>query len=142
MNLKERLQARYDRIRAEKLAKEEAERPYKERMKEIEDSPLRVKTFFWCNKCKKDVETIGHKQVTSVDTAWYVGFCPKGHKLLRYITDKKDDPYYSQSLFLKRQRFELLKDIVQPGHPMFKKLYPKMWEEIFGKKNDKKSTGN
>lgn len=125
----ENLEKRYDEARATRIAKEEAERPLKDRIRAIFDAPRFVKTDFWCNICRKDCTGTGSRQVSTIrphaPTAWYKGNCPLGHPMLRRITDKAEDPYYSQSMMIKRQRAEAADDLLDPSDPRFHVLYPK-----------------
>lgn len=146
-SLIKKLKNRYDRLREQRQAREEAERPLKDRMDLIFSAPLRVNTDFWCNKCKRDCSGSGYRRVCTVretaPTAWFVAYCPKGHQMIRRITDKTTDPYYEQSIMIQRQRFELADAILTPDDPRFKVLYPKQYKELMGKnKNDRKTTKN
>ena len=106
-----RLKERYDKA-LERRQKERAENQwFHDRVQQIFGAPRFVKTDFWCKQCKRDCSGTGFRQVCTVrewgPTAWYVGYCPNGHKMLRYITDKPWDPYYTQSHNLKVQRWQL-----------------------------------
>lgn len=59
-----------------------------------------------------------------------MGFCPRGHRALRYITEARIDPYFLQSKKLRIQREMMKKDLLQPGQFGFKTLYPKAWADI------------
>lgn len=103
------------------------------RVREIKDAPKRQKTDFWCEDCQKDFSGIGYKEVRERPTfliAWYTGFCPMGHKCIRRITDKVDDPYYHLSLMVRRQRVDFGNDLVQPGDPRFARLYPEQFKKL------------
>ena len=87
---------------------------------------------FWCDKCKKDFDSPAHKAGNSY-AQWWETKCPKGHKSLRYITDRLSDPYFHKSAKLREQRKMFAKDLIQPGDPGYKTAYPeqarKMEEE-------------
>ena len=130
-----RLIARYDQRRKEREIKDELERPFKDRIKAIYEAQRFVITDFFCPVCKKDVAGTGFKQMctlrTDRPTAWYVSFCPKGHRLIRRITDKDTDPYYDLSPLVARQRYELRDDLLDPTDPRFKELYPEQFAKLF-----------
>lgn len=136
-----KLQRRYDEARKKRIEQEEKERPLKERIDAIFNAPKFVKTDFWCPVCKRDCTGTGYRQVNTTNdqrpTAWFVGYCPEKHKMIRRITDKVQDPYYYQSLMLNRQRYNMRDDLLTPDDPRFKLLYPKQYEELFKKRNKK-----
>lgn len=129
-----RLKERYDRKRAERLAQELANKPFRDRVTAIFEAPRYVVTDFWCPVCKKDCVGTGYRQVCTVrdrlPTAWFTGFCPVGHRLVRRITDKDTDPYYNFSLMVQRQRWEHRDDLLTPNDPRFKEVYPEKWKEL------------
>ena len=132
--LEERLEKRYDQLQAERIAKELKEGPFRERVEAIFKAPLRTTQDFWCDTCKRDCTGTGYRRVCTVrewgPTAWFVGYCPEGHKMLRWITDKDSDPYYYRSELLQRQRLEMMDDFITPDDPRFKILYPEKWKEL------------
>lgn len=132
-SLKQRLKDRYDHVRKLRLERQEKERPYLDRISAIFEAPKVVITDFWCNKCKRDCNGHGYRQVSLIrqklPTAWFKAYCPKGHLMLRYITDKNIDPYYLLSFNLQRQRYDLRDDLLTPMDPRFRVLYPKQYEE-------------
>lgn len=140
---KKKLKAYYDDIRKKREAIAEKNAPFLDRVRAIMDAPRVARVDFWCDKCKKDCTGAGYRQVCTirdrVPTAWYIGFCPKNHKIIRRITDKGSDSYYYQSLFLQRQRAELADDLLTPDDPRFKILYPKQYAELYGKQQGTKN---
>lgn len=110
----------------------EADRYEKKRQEanitEINDVPDEQLTAFWCNKCKKDFECMGNK---TIQTDWsngdvigfFVGYCPKGHRAIKRITDKTNDPYYNQSLKVRIDRIEQKDDMLTPDDFGFRTLY-------------------
>jgi hypothetical protein len=135
-----RLEERYLEARRERAAKELADQPMKDRITSIFKSPRFTTTDFWCDTCKRDCNGTGYRQVCTVrewaPTAWFLGYCPYGHKMIRRITDKGTDPYYEKSEQLQRQRYEMKDDLLTPDDPRFKELYPKQWEELMNKKDE------
>jgi hypothetical protein len=137
MSIKSRLQAladRYDRRRREREERRKLLEPFVDRVNEIRSAPNVTKSDLYCTVCNRDFSGIASKQVSSVrtmlPTAWYVGKCPKGHKAIRYITDKLDDPYYNLSLLVARQRYDMRDDFLDPSDPRFKVLYPEAYKRL------------
>lgn len=59
------------------------------------------------------------------------GRCMKcGSKVTRYVTEMKNDPYFYRSKKLQKQRQQLRRELIQPGSPGFKTLYPEAWRQI------------
>ena len=139
-NLIQRLKDRYDDAEASRLLQEELARPFNERMEAIFTAPRYCTTDFWCNICKRDCSGTGYRQVCTVrhtlPTAWFVGYCPLGHKMLRRITDKDTDPFYDFSEMIQRQRYELQDAFLTPDDPRFRVLYPKQYKELIKKKDE------
>jgi len=138
------LKERYDRARAIRRAKQDRERPYMERISAIYEAPRFIITDFFCPVCKRDCTGTGYKQICTIreifPTAWYLGICPKGHRMIRRITDKSSDPYYDLSPVVARQRFEMRDALLTPDDPQFRLLYPEQWDKLMG--SSLKSEGN
>ena len=138
-NLLQRLKDKYDRARNDRLAREEMERPYKERLETIFTSHKVIVTDFWCDICKRDCSGPGYREVCTIrsyaPTAWYVGYCPLGHKMIRRITDKNNDSYYDLSEMVQRHRAEMKDDFLSPDDPRFKLLYPEKYAELMKKQD-------
>ena len=137
------LRDRYDQAVAKRAAEKAAMQPFLDRVEAITHSPRFTTTDFWCATCQRDCQGTGYRQVSTIrerwPTAWFVGYCPTGHKVLRRITDKNTDPYYDSSYMVKRMRFTLRDDLLTPEDPRFKVLYPRQWEELYGKSQEPKS---
>ena len=119
---------------------------YRERVALIMSSFPRQRMGFWCERCRKDVDAVGYRHTTmyalDVDSgetvpttdprpsAWYEARCPKGHHLIRRITDKASDPYYRLSLAMRRDRARYERDLLQPSDPRFKYVYPTEWKRL------------
>ena len=129
------LKERYDIARAKRWARQDRERPYMERISAIYEAPRFVVTDFFCPVCKKDCVGTGYRQVATIreraPTAWYIGFCPNNHKMIRRITDKETDPYYDLSPLIARQRWEMRDMLLTPDDPRFKELYPDAYKKLF-----------
>jgi len=141
----DRLIRRYEERRADRASEDARTRPFKDRVKTIFDAPRFVVTDFFCTVCKLDCAGTGFRQVCTLrqnlPTAWFVGFCPKGHRLVRRITDKDTDSYYDRSPLIRRQRYELRDDLLTPEDPRFRMLYPKQWEKLYGQQTNTRKKG-
>lgn len=84
---------------------------------------------FYCKRCKLDCDLEAGKHGNSF-AEWFQAHCPTCQtKLIRYINDKTD-PYFYQSIKLRRQRDEFSKDLIQYGEYGFETFYKKQWEEF------------
>lgn len=106
-----------------------------ERRDDVLQAPMYMKGEFWCQKCHRDFDATGHKEVRvppkGVWFAYYVGICPKGHFALRYITDKLLDPYFYRSLRVKMMQGQYADDMLQPWQPRFRQLYPRQYAKLY-----------
>ena len=121
------------RGRADRAIDAERGKAHRERLAEVDSPPQYAMQGFWCTECRRDFEAIGMKQVRSRDTfpiAWYGALCPSGHLAIRRITDKINDPYYRDSLDMRRQQAEHADDFMLPSDPRFKYKYPVQWKRI------------
>jgi len=129
-----KLQKRYEMLTKKRADRMERERPLRERAEVIFSAPRVIITDFWCQKCKRDCSGVGFRRVCTsrklLPTAWLEGICPKGHIIMRYITDKEEDPYYNLSLMVQEQRYKMADDLLTPNDPRFKEVYPKQWAEL------------
>lgn len=136
-NLIQRLKDKYDVVRQKRQMQNLKDRPLMDRVKDIFDAALYVNTDFYCPVCKKDCSGPGYRRVCTLrphsPTAWYIGYCPLGHRMIRRITDKNTDPYYDLSPIIKRQRYDMADALLTPDDPRFKILYPKQWDELMNK---------
>jgi hypothetical protein len=138
-------------IATSNLSEAQKERQYKrigrERWKEIMDAPPMLQHCdFFCRACDKDVTAPGYKSIKGTQSdaksasAFYLGRCPKDHALVRYITDKHNDPYFALS---KNVRFLRLKheiDMLTPSDPRFKYHYPAQWRELEARREEYERT--
>src|SRR3990167_1570862 len=86
---------------------------------------------FWCKSCKKDFDDPNFQlRKLSTGEEYFTGYCPKGHKCLRYVTERKIDPYYDHSEKIKAQRHLMANDILQYGEYGFETFYRKEWEKL------------
>lgn len=133
-----KLQKRYDEAVERRILKEIQDKPLQDRIKTIFGAKKFIQMDFWCDDCKRDCSGTGYRQVYTqrlkAPTAWYTGFCPYNHKMIRRITDKLSDPYYELSYMVRRQRYDLADDMMTPDNPLFKDRYPDQWKELYGKK--------
>ena len=85
---------------------------------------------FYCRDCRLD-QNHPAKKMKRGKTEWFIADCIEcEERLIRYITDKRLDPYYWNSLELKKQRDFFAKDLIQPGDSRFKLYYKKEWDKI------------
>lgn len=106
-----------------------------ERYNEIKNASwIIARMNYFCEVCRKDCEGNGFKEIrwrsNDLWFAFYRGFCPNGHAVIRRITDKLDDPYYFHSRFVQREQAEHADDFVTPHDPRFKHLYPMQWRSL------------
>jgi hypothetical protein len=87
-----------------------------------------TKTDFFCKTCG-DVTLISYRNGNRWAN-WYEGKCKCGIILIRYITDKKFDPYYYYSPRMRYERDRMKKDLIQPGEEGFKTHYKKQWDKM------------
>ncbi len=129
-NLRQRIDAR----RAEREREKDRTQAYRDRMRMIAEAPDDARTGFWCDECGRDVVALAAKVCQRMKTqeprAFYVAACPRGHRLIRRITDKQFDPYYHQSTIMRRERVERADDMLQPHDPRFRIVYPEVWKKM------------
>lgn len=134
MDREHELISRVERNRAWRDADLKKTQSYRDRMNAIREAKRVDRLAFWCDNCHKDFISIAYKQVRQpkgqLPIAWHVGKCPCGYKALRYITDKGADPYYYKSFYMKLERVKLSNDLVQPGDPRFRILYPAQYRKM------------
>lgn len=118
------------RIDSNKDERERYQKMYKDledRVREVSEAKQVLRMSFWCDACDADVDTKGTKIVRmhsgKLPIAWWVGFCPSRHKLIRRITDKVNDPYYNKSVVVKKMRSKYRDDLLTPDDDRFWLLY-------------------
>lgn len=115
-------QREYDRNKAKNL---------QEREDLIKDSKPYAFTDFYCVICKLDfkAQTLREVEVDwsnpTQNMAFYRTKCFKGHWLIRLITDRHKDPYWTKSLHVARDRGKHTNDMVQPYETGYNLLYGK-----------------
>jgi hypothetical protein len=124
---------------SERKAYDEKEKLRTERQRFIDAAPTPWNVEFWCSKCKKDFARMAHKivqlreQWDGIPIAFYEARCPGNlHECRRRITDKTSDPYYHESLAVRKARQEMEIDMLQPSDPRFKKY----WGDPYAKHNE------
>lgn len=123
--MSEKLMREVDRQKADLDADDERERRRTERQREIDAMPDEIDWPFWCRKCDRDVKAHGRKVVIpyAVPVAVYAAKCPKGHQVRRRITDRADDPYFTFSRGVRRDRGEHDAAMLQPTQEGFRTRY-------------------
>ena len=85
---------------------------------------------FYCKDCRLDQDIFPRKEKNRF-VEWFSADCRKcGENLIRYITNKHLDPYYYNSLELRKQRNLLAKELIQPGDSRFKKYYRTEYDKL------------
>lgn len=139
----ERLKKTLDAKRADRALLKARDEKEKARINEINAAAKEVMTSFWCKECKRDFDAWGIKRLNwgydldrnetylpKLVRAWYYAKCPNGHQCIRHITDKVDDPYYRESMFIRRERSEHADDFLTPDDPRFRIKYPQAWARL------------
>jgi len=95
--------------------------------------PEQSKHDFWCNRCQIDFVAPAYKVWTEYyDTGCWHSFCPQCEQLVyRYISSKKLDPYYQQSLKVKYMASKEVKDFLQPSQYGFRTMYGDPYEALY-----------
>lgn len=123
----DKLKKRIENNREERAAYQRMYDVLQERIREITDAKQVLRMSFWCFDCKADVNGRGYKiirkQRGKLPVAWWVGFCPVRHKLIRRITEKQNDPYYTHSFIVRRDRGRYSDDLLTPNDNRFWLLY-------------------
>jgi hypothetical protein len=85
---------------------------------------------FFCKKCGIDQDLPAIKVDNSYGQ-WFEAKCRrcKG-KVIRYITEKNNDPYYYLSKRVKIDRERFSRDLIQPGQSGFQTYYRNEWLKI------------
>lgn len=122
-----KLKKRIEGNREERAAYQRKYDQLQQRVREIVDAKQVLRMSFWCEDCEADVTAKGTKIVRQhhgkLPIAWWIGFCPARHKLIRRITDKVNDKYYLRSFIVKRDRARFSDDLLTPEHTRFWMLY-------------------
>ena|SRR3990167_682342 len=84
---------------------------------------------FWCEKCRADYDLEGVVDSVLGDR-YFRACCPTGHKVVRYIENKQNDPYFLRSKKMQVERQRLSRDIIQPGQTGFETYYKKEYDKI------------
>lgn len=86
---------------------------------------------FYCDRCSLDQVLEPYQETLSTGEEYFWAKCQGcRRKVVRYITEIKNDPYFKKSFNLKVQRNELKKDLIQPGDPEFQMYYKAEYDKI------------
>ena len=105
------------------------EKEKEEREALIKDAKLVVMTDFWCTQCQKDFKSVAIRQIEqdwSNETqriAFYKSKHDCGKWVMRLITDKFRDGFWTQSKNIARDRGVFFADTIQPHETGFNMLY-------------------
>jgi len=92
---------------------------------------MRKEQNFWCRECEEDLVLLAEIVTASDKSSAWRARCPKcDGLLLRYITFRKDDPYYRLSRKVKIEREMYKRDLVQPNEAGFRTLYPEQAKKL------------
>ena len=96
-----------------------------------------VSVSFYCKRCCLDQDLDAAKKSTFRGDEYFFAYCRQCKKELhRYITERRTDPYYQESLKMRKERVMLSKDLIQPGQTGFQTYYRKQWLDIERKKEE------
>lgn len=111
---------------------------HRERIKALEERDSLIKDAKWvtltdwyCQTCKKDFKGIGVKIIEtdwsndSQKIAYYKNKCFKGHWVIRWITDRFNDPYWFRSKWVANDRAKFANETLQPFQTGYNLLYKK-----------------
>ena len=89
---------------------------------------------FFCSSCRLDQKLLTFKRQNRYGSS-YTAKCEECEQSVWRFPDMKLDPYFVESIKLKKERYLLKDDLVQPGDPRFKLLckeqFDKMEKETF-----------
>ena len=98
-----------------------------DRIRQILDAKDNTRVGFWCEQCQADFGGKGMKIIRQhsgrLPIAWWFGFCPAGHRCVRRITDRTNDPYVRRSRQLRIDRMKHRDDLLTPNDARFWLLY-------------------
>lgn len=140
MGLKERVKELGDRVKHNQkyLDQEKAARLLRESVgKEYREAPDEVRTDFWCDECGLDISAIGFKKLYSDGMGIYRSKCARQHMLVRYITNKWQDPYWNRSRKVAADREKYADDMLTPDNPRFRIVYPQQWKALQEMKHER-----
>lgn len=129
------LKAIVERNREERNRYEQLKKTLEERSNEVRSAPdIAPNMGFFCVQCDRDCGGPGFKEIrlraNDLWFAFYRGFCPAGHRVMRRITDKLGDPYFYRSRVIVRQQASHADDFLTPNDPRFKEVYPTQWADL------------
>ena len=85
---------------------------------------------FWCKNCELDQDLEGYVNKVMGDE-YFVADCKKcGKRVVRFISNKRADPYFHQSKRVRIQKEMFARDMIQPGQDGFQLYYKKEWVKI------------
>ena len=85
---------------------------------------------FYCRECDSEQDREPYPGLYRGEKYWWTKCKKCRRKLIRYVDNKNQDPYFRLSPKLRRERQEYSKDLIQPGQTGFKTLYPKSHRAI------------
>lgn len=120
-------QVELDQDRADKERRKKNRREYTAFLK----LPEHTETEFFCDWCVQDFTAPAYKTWSEhYGVGAWISFCPIcGRPMCRWITDKKNDPYYAKSARVRSMRSEFMADTLQPQQYGFRTLYGDPFEK-------------
>ena len=89
---------------------------------------------FWCDVCQKDFSASARKTSYRFEgnvISTIRGKCPECETTaIRYVTHRDQDPYYSKSLIIRRQRNQYALEMLQAEQYGFRTQYGEPYEEF------------
>ena len=141
MNEIERLQQRTKGYQ-EDLRKDRERRKPKPNQRMDDDIPQVLSSYdFWCEDCQQDFSAPARKTSYKFEgnvISTIRGICPEcGITAIRYATHRDQDPYYSKSLIIRRQRNQYALEMLQAEQYGFRTQYGEPYAEFNRKMAEK-----
>lgn len=86
---------------------------------------------FWCEHCQNDITLPAFKRYKNkyVGVVW-IAVCPKcRYEVIRFTENQPLDPYYQRSRKIQMSVRKYARDLIQPDHPDFDRIYPQHKKE-------------
>lgn len=84
---------------------------------------------FWCNHCEKDFEKMAREILEEDDKVRWFTEHPECRRMCYRYRDVASDPYYKRSKKIQYEARKYARDLIQPNHPDFDRLYPQHKKE-------------
>lgn len=123
-SLRQRVKDKQEELDREKELKRQRKKDTRE-VEAYRKLPDSAEQDFFCVPCNSDFKAPGYKHwLEMFDIGVWRSWCPMCNSpVVRYITDKKHDPYYEQSNKIQIMRNAFATDTLRPEDYGFKMLY-------------------